>query len=125
MNNIGPDHPAWKLAMATEEARATGVLDVLERAFEELKPTSKTIAQAYALCLTRAPFSNSEANRLILNTRLQVALMEEHVAAQERMSRTINILTAVLVVLTLLLVVFGGADLADKWSWGWNWCPWR
>jgi len=99
--SIDANHPAWKLAMATEEARATGIVDVLEKAFEELKPTSKTIAQAYALSLTRAPFTNSEANRLILNTRLQVALVEEHVRAQQRMGLTVNILTAVLVALAL------------------------
>ena len=90
--------------MATEAARATGVLDGLEKTFEELKPTSKTIAQAYALCLTRAPFASSEANRLILSTRLQVALVEEHVRAQRRMGLTVNILTAVLVALALLQV---------------------
>ena len=105
--------------MATHEARANADPDILEMAFEDLKPTSKTIAQAYALCLTRAPFSGAAANYMTLETRLQVALMQEHVAAQERMNRTINILTGVLVVLTLLLVVFGGADLADKWSWDW------
>lgn len=120
---IGPGHPAWKLAEATNEARSNADPAILERAFEELKPTSKAIAQAYALCLTRAPFASAPANYMTLETRLQVALMQEHVAAQERMGRTLNVLTAVLVVLTLLLVVFGLADLADKWTWSWR--PWR
>ena len=116
------NHPAWKLAAAAH-ATWLGDADALENAIAELKPSSKTIAQAYALCLTNGlPFS-PEAARLMLKARLQVAVMEEHVAAQERMGQTINVLTGVLVVLTLLLVVFGFADIADKWSW--SWCPWR
>jgi hypothetical protein len=50
----------------------------------------------------------------MLNTRLQVALVEEHVVAQKRMGFTINALTWVLVVLTLVLVAFGVVDLCTK-----------
>ena len=115
------NQPAWKLA---EAARATrrGEPDAMDRAIGELKPSSTTIAQAYALCFSH-PFDGDEAYRRILHSRLQVALMHEHVAAQERMGLTINVLTGVLVMLTLLLVVFGLADLTDRWSSS-GWCPW-
>ena len=43
-----------------------------------MKPDSKTIAQAYAPCLTRAPFAAAAANYMTLATRLQVALMQAH-----------------------------------------------
>jgi hypothetical protein len=115
------DHPAQKLAAAAEAARQADP-DALERAIAELKPTnrSKIIAQALAIFLKD---NASSGNREILAARLQIQLMEEHVAAQERMGQTISVLTGVLVVLTLLLVVFGFADIADKWTW--SWCPWR
>jgi hypothetical protein len=97
---------AWKIAEATLASINTGP-DTLDTALTDLKASAKDIARAYALCLTnRTPFG-SEANRLILNTRLQLALMQEHVAAQKRMGLTINILTTVLVVLTVVLVIFG------------------
>jgi hypothetical protein len=110
---MNENDPAWKLAAAADASR-NGGSDILEEAFKDLKPTTITIAQAYALCLTTPLFSGSEANRLILSTRLQVALMEEHVAAQRRMGFTINALTWVLVVLTVVLVVFGVIDLCQK-----------
>jgi hypothetical protein len=81
----------------------------LEKAFAELKPTSKTIAQAYALSLTRPPFAGAAANYMTLDARLQVALMEEHVAAQRTMSATIERLTRWLVALTVALLLFTGA----------------
>ena len=104
--------PAWKLAAAAHES-LNGGPDDLEAVFKDLKPTTITIAQAYALCLTKNPFSGDSRSRLILNARLEVALMEEHVAAQRRMGRTINVLTWVLVVLTLVLVIFGLIDLCQ------------
>jgi hypothetical protein len=104
--------PAWKLAQAALASLSNA--DRLEEAFKELKPTAITIARAYSLSLTTPPFSTREANRLILDARLQVALMEEHVAAQKRMGFTINALTWVLVALTLVLVIFGVVDLCQK-----------
>jgi hypothetical protein len=104
--------PAWKLATAVR-ASLNNDPEHLERVFKELAPTATTVARAYTLCLT-TPLFSAEANRLILNTRLQVVLMEEHVAAQRRMGFTINALTWVLVVLTLVLVVFGVIDLCQK-----------
>jgi hypothetical protein len=103
------NNSAWKLATAARAALNNNP-DCLDDAFKELKPSAITIARAYTLSLTTIPFSQSEANRLILGARLQVALMEEHVAAQRRMGRMINVLTGVLVVLTLVLVVFGGVE---------------
>jgi hypothetical protein len=105
--------PAWRLAAAAHESLAGGP-DILEEAFKVLKPTPITIAQAYAICLTKQTFSVDSRNRMILEARLQVALMEEHVAAQRRMGFTINALTWVLVVLTLALVIFGVIDLCQK-----------
>ena len=97
-------HPAWIVAEAAL-AVLRGDNEALEKVFKELKPTTRVVAQAYALCLNTPPFSQTEATRLILGTRLQVALVEEHVAAQKRMGRTINVLTVVLVILTVLLVL--------------------
>lgn len=99
--------PAWKLAQATYEAMEGTDKEALDRAFIELKPPARDIARAYALCLHTAPFASTEKTRLALNARLQVALMEEHVAAQQRMGRTMEILTWVLIWLTVLLGVFG------------------
>jgi|SRR5580658_3591301 hypothetical protein len=106
--------PAVKLARAADASRIGNDPDELDRTIQELKPNSATIARAYALCLNQNQPFTSEANRLMLNTRLQVALVEEHVAAQRRMGFTINALTWVLVVLTLVLVAFGVIDLCTK-----------
>jgi len=100
--------PAWKLA---EAALATvgGDLDTLDKTFEQLKPTTRTLARAYTLCLTTPPFSNTEATRLILNT-LQFALAEQA-------ARKLNVLTGWLIGLTVLLLAFGvfeiGTELSD------------
>jgi hypothetical protein len=110
---MNENDPAWKLAAAAD-ASLKGGSDILEEAFKNLKPTTITIAQAYALCLTKQAFAVDSRSRMILETRLQVALMEEHVAAQRRMGFTINALTWVLVVLTVVLVVFGVIDLCQK-----------
>jgi hypothetical protein len=104
---------AWKLAKAVQAA-ASNDPDNLDKTFAELKPSATHIARAYTLCLTTSPFNLSEANRLILNARLEVALMEEHVAAQRRMGVTINVLTGVILFLTLVLVGFGVIDLWGK-----------
>jgi hypothetical protein len=42
---------------------------------------------------------------------MHVALVEEHVQAQKRMGRTVNILTFVIMVMTGALVYFGGIDV--------------
>ena len=106
--------PAWKLAAAADAAGMSGDMDAFERAFAALKPNSRIIARAYAVCLTKPPFTAHEASRLILYRYLEVALMEEHVAAQRRMGRTINRLTFFLVLLTAALVFFGVVDLIEK-----------
>jgi len=49
-------------------AAVRGDPDAIGRAFAELKPTTRTVSQAYAICLTTAPFSGTEATRLMLNT---------------------------------------------------------
>jgi hypothetical protein len=120
---VNPEHPAWKLALAIARSRQ-GELGATERAFEELKPDAVMICQAYALCLTESEFG-AEANRLILGARLQLVLMQEHVAAQKRMGRKLEWLTGVLIVLTVALVVFGWAEEGDKilgWLAGfWHW----
>jgi hypothetical protein len=98
--------PAWKIAEAAHASTNSGP-DTLDAALTLLKPSAMDIARAYALCLSAGPFASSEAPRLILSTRLQVALVQEHVEAQRRMGRTINVLTVVLVVLTVALVALG------------------
>jgi hypothetical protein len=110
---VDQNDAAWKIAEATM-ASLGGHPDALDTALTDLKASARDIARAYALCLWKPPFSATEASRLILNTRLQVALVQEHVAAQRRMGLTVNILTFVLVVLTIALVIFGGMDLWEK-----------
>jgi hypothetical protein len=98
------DHndPAWKLAEAADAAQH-GDVDAIDRAFATLKPTPRTLARAYALCLTTPPFSQSEATRLILST-LQFAVAEES-------GRKLNVLTGWLIALTVALVAFNVFDL--------------
>jgi hypothetical protein len=111
---LDENDPAWKIAVAARASANSGP-DALDAALTELKPSARDIARAYALCLSQQPqlqeqFS-SEAIRLILAARLQVALVEEHVEAQRRMGRTITGLTWMLVVLTVVLVILGGVDI--------------
>ena len=102
--------PAWRIAEAAHASTNSGP-DTLDTALRDLKPSAKDIARAYALCLSAGPFASAEAPRLILAARLQVALVEEHVKAQQRMGRMITGLTWVLVALTVALVIFGGMDI--------------
>jgi hypothetical protein len=83
--------------------------------------SADVVARAYALCLTDSAFTSRGAPQLILREYLQLRLMQEHVAAQERMGRTINrltfglfILTAALAALTAGLFWFGYADYHSK-----------
>jgi hypothetical protein len=109
---VDQNDPAWKIAEAALKSIDSGP-STLDAAL--LQASAKDIARAYALCLSSlTPFSQTEATRLILDTRLQVALVQEHVAAQQRMGRTLNILTVALVVLTLALVIFGGIAIWQK-----------
>jgi hypothetical protein len=101
---------AWQIAEAAHASMNSGP-DTLDAALARLKPSARDIARAYGLCLSAGPFASSEAPRLVLAARLQVALVEEHVEAQRRMGRTINWLTVVLVVLTVVLVILGGIDI--------------
>jgi hypothetical protein len=94
--------PAYKLAEATLAA-LRGDLEAIDRAFKELKPTTKTLTRAYTLCLNTQPFSQSAATRLILST-LQYQLAE-------KTARRLNVLTGVPVFLTLLLTGFGIFDV--------------
>jgi hypothetical protein len=102
--------PAWKIATAAHASTNSGP-DALDAVLTDLKASASDIARAYALCLSAGPFASAEAPRLILATRLQVALVQEHVKAQQRMGRTITGLTWVLVALTVALVIFGGMDI--------------
>lgn len=82
----------------------------IDSVFDELQPDAETICLAYAHCLAK---NLPESLRLIFQTRLQLVLTQEHVAAQERMGRRLESLTWALLVLTAVLVVFG---LAEYWS---------
>jgi hypothetical protein len=113
---VDNNDPSWKLADASFQT-LRGDHEAFDRALTELRPTSRTLARAYALGLYAQPFISHGGVPLILEKRLQVALMEEHVAAQRRMGRTINRLTFWLVVLTLALVVFATLDLGQKLHW--------
>jgi len=94
-----PNDPAYKLAQAALEA-SKGDVDAIERAFQELKPTTITLARAYALCLSTQPFASTEGSRLMLST-LQYALAEKTAAR-------LNILTWALVIVG---VIVGGVDI--------------
>jgi hypothetical protein len=98
--------PAWKLCEAAQAAM-NGDLDAIDRAFDEIKPTARSIARAYALCLmANAPFQNSEANRLIIGS-LQYRLTEET-------SRKLTLLTWWLVVPTVFLALVGFFDIVMR-----------
>lgn len=97
-----PNDPAYMLAQAALDAW-NGDLDVLDRAFKKLKPTTLIFARAYTLCLSTPPFSGAEATRLILNA--------SQYALAEKIGRRLNVLTVWLVLLTLALVIFGGFDI--------------
>ena len=109
------EDPAWKIAEATYNSLSTDP-STLDATLKKLQASAEDIARAYALCLSPTPFSSTEATRLILQSRLHVALVQEHVAAQKRMGRTVNILTWALVVLTVVLVGLGGIDVWEKFS---------
>ncbi len=84
-------------------ATVRGDLAAMDRIFTELKPDTRTIARAYAICLTTSPYSHTEAPRLILST-LQFAIAE-------KTAHRLNVLTGWLVALTLFLVAFGIFDI--------------
>jgi hypothetical protein len=99
---IDPNDPAFKLAQATLAA-LQGDPDAIDRAFKELKQTTKTMTRAYIVCLSTAPFSGTEATRLILST-LQFQLAE-------KTARRLNQLTWALVAFTAVLIGFGVFDV--------------
>jgi hypothetical protein len=112
-STVDQNDPAWKIAEAAQISIYRDP-DALDKALTDLKASAKDIARAYAFCLTAgSPFA-AEATRLILATRLQVVLTQEHVAAQRAMGATINILTGVLVFLTVVLVILGSIDIWEK-----------
>jgi hypothetical protein len=80
-----------------------GDLDAIDRAFEELKPDTKILTRAYALCLMNgSPFAGTEATRLILSAlQYQVA---------EKTARRLNQLTWAIAGFTVILVGFGVFD---------------
>jgi hypothetical protein len=95
---VDANDPAYKLAQAALSA-VQGDLDAIDRAFRDLEPTTLMIARAYAICLSVAPFSGTEAPRLILNT-LQFAV-------GEKTARRLNVLNWWIAILSGVLVVFG------------------
>lgn len=100
--------PAWKLAAAAKAA-AEGDVDAIGKAFADLKPTTEILAKAYAVCLTKQPFSGHEATRLLVVHSLQYALAE-------KTAHKLNVLTGWLVALTVFLVVFGVIDIGMRWG---------
>ena len=100
-----PNDPATKLAEAALAA-ARGDPDAIDRAFNEQRPTTRTLTRAYALCLSTSPYSGTEATRLILST-LQYRLAE-------KTAHRLNVLTGVLVFLTLVLIGFGIFDVCMR-----------
>lgn len=95
--------PAWKLAEAAL-AVVRGDLEALDKAFTELKPTTRTLSRAYGLCLTTHPFSGTEATRLLLNT-LQYSIAEKS-------AHQLTVLTRWVVALTVLIALLGLVDVA-------------
>jgi hypothetical protein len=105
--DFNKNDPAWKLCEAAQAA-LNGDLDAIDRVFDEVKPTAKSIAMAYALCLmANAPFQSSEANRLIIGS-LQYRLTEET-------TRKLNVLTWWLVVPTVILALLAIVDSVTRW----------
>jgi hypothetical protein len=101
--NLDANDPAYKLAQAALDT-LNGDVSAIDRAFKELNPTAETLTRAYALCLINGtPFCGSEATRLILNA-LQNRLAE-------KTAHRLNVLTGVLVFLTVVLIGFGVFDV--------------
>lgn len=101
MVTLDPNDPAYKLAQAAQ-ASVNGDLDAIDRAFEEQKPTTRTLTRAYAMCLMNMSPFGAEATRLILST-LQYRLAEKS-------ARRLYALTWVIATLTGVLIVFGLFD---------------
>jgi hypothetical protein len=102
--------PAWKLCEASQAA-LNGDLDAIDRAFNEIKPTTQIIARAYALCLIgTSPFQLSQANRLIINT-LQYRVAEDA-------ARRMDFMTRAIVGLTVVLALAAVADIVMRWHCG-------
>jgi hypothetical protein len=74
-----------------------------------LKPTARDLARAYEWAFFDH-FVGSAAHRHALRARLEGALVEEHVAAQQKMGRAVTWLNWVLVFLTVALVYFATFD---------------
>jgi hypothetical protein len=103
---LDPNDPAYKLAQAALDA-VRGDLDAIDRAFKELKPDTRILTRAYTLCLMNGtPFSGTEATRLILET-LQYRLAE-------KTAHRLNVLTGLLVFLTVVLIGFGVFDVCMR-----------
>jgi hypothetical protein len=102
MTTLDTNDPAYRLAQAAFDA-LRGDIDAIDRAFKELKPTTQTITRANIVCLTTAPFSASEATRLILST-LQYQLAE-------KTAQRLNQLTWALAAFTFVLTGFGIFDV--------------
>lgn len=93
---------AWKLAELAQNLGADfSLFDAALKA-----SSADDIARAYTHCLTDPIYQTRSVPRLVLREYLQLRLMEEHVAAQRRMGRTITWLNWALVVFTLALVWF-------------------
>jgi hypothetical protein len=105
------DSTAWKLAKAAHKSLSDDTRDALDLALVETRATAKDIARAYVLAQD-GRITNSASTMQILTTRLQIALVEEHVREQERMGGTLNVLTRRIFWLTLALVLFSAVGLA-------------
>ena len=112
---MNENDPAYKLAAAA--AKLGSDHDALDREIAWLKPTARDIARAYERAFY-APFDGQEAFRFALRARLDAALVDEHVAAQRKMGRTISRLTWALVGLTAALVYFATFDYLNHRSTG-------
>jgi hypothetical protein len=102
VTTLDPNDPAYKLAQAALDT-LNGDLNAIDRAFKALKANTRILTRAYTLCLINGPFSQAQATRLILET-LQYRLAE-------KTAHRLNVLTWVLVILTVGLFCFGAFDV--------------
>jgi hypothetical protein len=97
---LDENDPAWKIAVAARASLGNDP-DALDRTIAALQPSVAVLLQAHDLCLTTSPFSNSEAIRIVINSRLQIELAK----SQERVGETTNSLTRWILLLTVVLLV--------------------
>lgn len=95
-----PNRP-YELAGAAHNSIRQGNPAVLDACIAELNPTAVEVAQAYGVAMIVPPFFGDSRTYMFLKARLDLVLVREHIAAQERVARAQERLSRVLVGLAI------------------------